>query len=111
MITSDANTIETLVARELESCTKELKVEYRNWFVKHRIIPRPILCTDDVGSTKSEEFWLLTDHTEDDDAPFRIIYCESIEQYGYECIMQNGANQLIGFYGTLLEILVDLHEG
>jgi hypothetical protein len=85
-----------------------LSEEYRNWFESHRIEPRVISLAHAPDGLKYDDFWLITDHTGQNDSSFRVFYDEAKDQFGRECLLENDVPLLLALYPSLEEVLDDI---
>ena len=109
-----AATDASLAQKEIDSQSVDLSGLPNNigaWFLQHRVPIKKITLSRDPDGTNPEDFWLVTDHTGNDDTTFRIIYDDLEKKFGYECLMENDVSYFIGFYGDLKTTLDDLATG
>ena len=78
----------------------------RTWFQNHVIQPKPIpLCDFDIKPIDTDIFFLITDHINETDSGYRIIYSINQKMYGLEMTTDQNDNMFLGLYGNLIETL------
>jgi hypothetical protein len=80
----------------------------RAWFAAHRISPRVASLARNSDGTDLINVWLITDHTGDNDSPYRVYFDESKNRFGRECLLDTGVPLLLGVFPTLLDVLDEI---
>ena len=72
-----------------------------DWVKSHLISPQKIelLAADNFIDKKI--YWLVTDHTGEEDSNYRVVYDEN-GQFGLEMETEDGQHILIGMYGDFI---------
>lgn len=95
--------IRQLVAESLPHLTDGLRI----WAEAHLVPPRTIrlyLDSRDLQAT----FWLVTDHVDQSDSSYRIVFDPAEGMFGLEVTWQGGRQELLGLYGTFAETIINM---
>lgn len=99
------NDIEALIDEELEGFTYAHPVDVK-CFKEHRIKPRAIRLCLDVEGNEWKECYLVTDHNDKNDSPYRAAFDPEYGEFVREITLEDGTPHYLGRYETL-ECLVD----
>ncbi len=108
MIGTDENAVRATIAADCAAAVPLLDRRVVLWLKTHAIVPRRIRLSCKTDGSESEEFWLVTDHTGSDDSSFRVVYDDTVANYGIECAIMNSISLFIGFRATLVEAITDI---
>jgi len=97
--------IDALIDEELESFTYAHTVDVK-CFKDHRIKPRTIRLCMDFDGVEWKDCYLLTDHNDIDDSPYRAAFDPEYGKFVREITLEDGTPHYLGRYPNL-ESLVD----
>jgi hypothetical protein len=82
------------------------KPHIKKWFTDHIISPKIISIVDPLDSSKSQNYWLITDHNGIEDSGYRVVHSTEKEcWFGMEMTTNKEESVFLGFYGDLNETL------
>jgi hypothetical protein len=89
----------------VEDSVGTLSPRLQSWARAHLIVPHRIELSNDVDGKDKSIYWLVTDHTGNQDSSCRVAYDEEFGQFGLECTLQDGTHWFMGIYGTFAEAI------
>ncbi|HAS6022006.1 TPA: hypothetical protein I7136_23390 [Vibrio vulnificus] len=99
------NDIDALIDEELKCFTHAHPIDVK-CFIEHRIKPRAIQLCMDLEGKEWRECYLITDHNNVEDSPYRAAFDPKYDQFVREITLENGIPHYLGSYPNL-ESLVD----
>jgi hypothetical protein len=108
MIGTDATGARTAILADYQAASAELSPQLRDWLRSHLTPPKAISLARKTDGGNAEQFWLVTDHNGQDDAPFRVVYDDVARRYGIECTIQNNVCLFAGFRSSLAQAVTDI---
>ena len=108
MTGADESQARTTIAADCAEAISRLDRRTGIWLQVHARPPQRIALARKTDGSTTEDFWLVTDHTGNDDANFRVVYDDVVARYGIECTILNGVCLFIGFRASLVDAVTDI---
>lgn len=102
------NQLPELIKMKIAEGLAVLAPDLQDWLRAHLIEPRPIRFSADADGNTFKDLWLVTDHTEEKDSQYRIVYDEVDQMFGLESTLDTGVEWYMGSYGSFLETVQNM---
>jgi hypothetical protein len=100
---NESNLVRDLIKLKVAQGIEDLVPHLQVWLRAHLVEPRSVRLSVDPDGNSSKDLWLVTDHIDEDDASYRIVYDEDSQMFGLESTLETGVEWYMGSYGSLPE--------
>lgn len=100
--------INNLIKIRIEEGLRVIDEKIAAWLRAHLTQPRPVqvIINYELGTKKT--FWLVTDHTGQEDCGKRIVYDPQLDRFGLITTTMHAEELLLGSYKNLADTLYSL---
>jgi hypothetical protein len=69
------------------------------------VAPRVITLFTDLEGSTTDEYWLVTDATGNEDGSYRVIFTEDLDSFGLSVVLEDGRHCCLGFNGEFADTI------
>jgi hypothetical protein len=108
MFPNDTSDVPTLISSKVAEELSQLPPHLQRWARSHLVEPRLSRFSIDPDGSVHKDLWLVTDHTGEQDASYRIVYDGDEHTFGLECTLDSGVEWYLGNYGSFAEAVKNM---
>jgi hypothetical protein len=93
------------ISDSVNTAMPTLASHLKDWVQSHLTLPRKITLANDPDGLEYAEYWLVTDHTGENDSSYRVIYDDNMSMFGIECTLKSGVHWMMGLCGDFVQTI------